>query len=422
MDCMIRSNPHGMLLGLGLALALCPVLPARELGYSPAVHELVDRVRRQAPTRSLLDLGLAHFRIAQFTEAAELFTFALMHDPEDGRILWALARTHARLGNFGEAKLYLGHLLQRRPDSRRARILDRRLDRAIESRAQDMTAATTSSPPMAVVTAPAPAEAPSTATEALERQRKILACQFEDKLACLRVLKGLDAALAQYKRTHPKAPLKTLDLEALRKEKILPTRLRLRRWMEKLELDGETVRHKDWGSVDKLEEEVGAYRDGLIKIARHQKRGETFEAYLAARRLAKAFPDEGQACRAQVYAMTQMGEGSHALERLDGLVETYPDDPALLYRRALLQYRMGKKNAARRSCAQVQSQAPKTYYARLAREIVRALDGGISFETLETMLRVKASHFAPPKAESKDAPKTEGNETGEAAKTDPTAN
>lgn len=388
-----------VVLGLGAGLS-SPVrgagdrVPAGQVRHRQALTDaLMEHRSALAPLESLLHLADFYLAHAMPRKALEVYLFGLLRAPDDPRFLGGTAQLFLDLDLPRDARPYAARWVAVDPSDAAARFALTRADRALAALAAAMaspaTTATTGPPPATAETAPTtPSEA--AAASATTTPPPPPPTRTE-KLQALSVMKAVAAAVRSYNLNHPRDPMAKLDLDALTKDKVLPSAVDLGTFRSRLTLEGTKVGIDGLGTQDALEAELADYRSRLARFNGFVARGETAEAVDAAEELARAYPDDAELVFPRLAALVQMSRGPEAAALARRLVDAMPGRPRPLFELLMVQYRSGDGPGARATAVRMRRDHGDSHWARLADQIARLVDRNVSFDVLSSLIEARRS-------------------------------
>jgi tetratricopeptide (TPR) repeat protein len=427
------------LAGLALLLAAQAV--------TPEAQQLIERSPAVAsPLEGFLTLGEFFFRHRRYERARQVLAYGLLHAPADARFLGWLGRVELALGRAERARRYALAALETEPGQPMAQEVLSGLSRPSPAASPPASprpspgaspaGSPAASPSPAVSASPAPASSlagspvPSPAAspgpaaspepvvpavsralaarlvellevqdpkaiEALTRPAKpgLDPKVTGDRLAALRVMKTVDAALKIYKLNHPKEEVTKLDLAALAKDKALPGDLDLSRFPPMTLADGK-ISMEGFGTQDALDGELEEYRGGLEKAARHRERGLLTESHAVLDEMARKYSTDPEVLDRLLRAQMDLSLEFQGARTACRLFLARPRDPRHLFSVALLYYRSSRPEKALELAILLPQTHPGTFYTPAAQALVQLIESGVSHAGIQRLLAEKEKLMA----------------------------
>lgn len=360
----------------------------------------VDAVRRLKPGRSLARLAEWFEGRGQLERAWEITAFALAHDRHDPDALLRAARLNLALGDPATARHYAREVLARRAgDARALAVLEAAggTPGAPGPEAEGAGAAGTDAPAEDAETDEAADEEGAAEDEP--------AVSLDRKLRVLGLMKTLRSAVRTYDLRHPRTPMETLDLDALREDKLLPADFAPEE-LGLITLEDGTYDLVGVGTLDALQDEVGSFRKRLAEAERWLADGHPHEALEDLEALRADF---GPSARLSL----ALGRARRALGRDE---EGEADDslgPGHALQEAVELWRSGRREPAREALDALLKRWPEGGHAAIARHLRRLVGQGYALDQLERFYQLRHESLAASEATT-DAAEGEGEASEDA--------
>jgi predicted Zn-dependent protease len=382
-----RRRQTILLLTLLAGLA-CPALQAepRALPLKPLKSvELIRQGARLSTIRSFLELGRFYLAHNRLTRARSILVFGLLHDPSNPQLLSEAAQVELRLNNLQDAMMYAREALRLDPGPERAWTVQE-LERLLAARA-----ATTATTGTTSTTASAPPTPSATATPAAAATTGPPGDELAVKVRALHLGRALEGAVKAYNTGRKKTEqMKTLDLEKLQSEHLLPEEFDLAAFPgTQLDKDG-VLEVGGHGKVAALAAAVGEFEAGNNQISKHLHEGALEEAAFLLRDLTGKYPNESGLRERLIHTLRAQGRSAEALTLVERQMKASPGDTFAGYQHALLLFDTDRVTEALAEAETLAARPDSGLGGLLSRELARLAKHGLTRD-LEAELQASAS-------------------------------
>ncbi len=378
-----------------------PTVPKGRLQWRQAQADRLSG-RRLNANRSYLHLA-TYYRANGFdAKAAELYLFGLMRNPDDPRMLRGLLEIWLKFKRYRDALPYATRYLEVDPTSPVAIDFLKTIRTELDKKGKDTVekalaeaAAKGQGGATAGKNSSKPADSGSSKPEEKKDEEKTDDKKEEPKptrqlkMRALRLMKAIAAAVRTYNINHPKEKMEKLDLKKLTEDKVLPAKLDLSPWQEKISIAGPNVSIEGVGDMMALDKELEAYRSDLSRYYQLISSGEIYEALDQAEQLTEKYPEDAANFFPRLFTLLSMKKGKEAEDLANKVIEQFKDKPRPLFELLMVQYRSGLYRGARKTAAVIEKEFRDSHWAELAGEISRLVDRNVGFDLLSNLITAR---------------------------------